>query len=145
MKEIKTSITIEADIQTVWDALVDFSSYPSWNPFVVKVDVSPSNKERIKVYIQAPQSKQMTFNAKILSFIPTKELVWKGAFLNMPFLFSGEHYFRLHSTEKNITTLVHGEIFKGCLLPLLKKQLDKNTRFGFGMMNRALKACLELS
>ena len=37
MKEIKTEIAINAPIDKIWNTLLDFKSYPNWNPFIIKV------------------------------------------------------------------------------------------------------------
>ncbi|KZV71642.1 hypothetical protein PENSPDRAFT_605533 [Peniophora sp. CONT] len=31
--EVSTRMTIDAPLETVWNAILDFSSYPDWNPF----------------------------------------------------------------------------------------------------------------
>ncbi len=34
MKSLETDIIINAPIDPVWNILVDFDSYPEWNPFI---------------------------------------------------------------------------------------------------------------
>ena len=40
MRRIEAAITIEADIQTVWEAMVMTGQYPEWNSFIPKVETS---------------------------------------------------------------------------------------------------------
>ncbi|MEO1656068.1 MAG: SRPBCC family protein, partial [Bacteroidota bacterium] len=42
MQSVKTEITIQADIQTVWKILEDFDNYHTWNHFCPKIE---TNKE----------------------------------------------------------------------------------------------------
>ena len=37
-KELASSIDIEAPAQKVWDLLVDFAAYPTWNPFITRAE-----------------------------------------------------------------------------------------------------------
>ncbi len=40
MRRIEARITIEADIQTVWEVMVTTSKYPEWNSFIPKVETT---------------------------------------------------------------------------------------------------------
>ena len=37
MKNIQTEILINTDITKVWDVLMNFDSYPKWNPFITSI------------------------------------------------------------------------------------------------------------
>ncbi len=37
-KQIKTSIEIEAAPEKIWQELMDFKSYDSWNPFLTQME-----------------------------------------------------------------------------------------------------------
>jgi len=58
-------------------------------------------------------------------------------------LFDGEHKFELIDNANGTTTLIQSEKFSGILVPLLKKQLDDNTKRGFEAMNEKLKELVE--
>lgn len=135
--ELKTSIRIEASPEVVWDILTDFDSFPEWNPFIKKIEGEVAVGNKIKAEIT-----DMTFKPKILAFDPNQKLEWIGRFL-MPGIVDGRHYFILKDNGDGSTSLIHGEHFKGILVPFLKKKLMVETKDNFEAMNRALKARAE--
>jgi hypothetical protein len=142
MRELNTHIEINAPAQRVWQILTDFESYSRWNPFIRSLSGEPKEGSRLKVFIQAPGSRGMTFKPVVLKAEPSKELRWLGR-LFVPGLFDGEHRFVIEPTGGSRVIFTQSEKFKGLLVPLLWKSLDKNTREGFNQMNEALKRLAE--
>lgn len=138
MKEIKTEIEINASIDKVWKILTDFKAYPSWNPFIVSLEGDVHVGSIFKVVLHPPESKPMTFKPRCLQMELNKEFIWLGKLL-FTGIFDGKHIFELTELGPSKTKLVQREEFKGLLVPLLWKQLDKNTRKGFELMNEKLK------
>lgn len=136
--KINTEIKINCSPERVWKMLTEFEKYPEWNPFIISLTGIPKVGNNICATIISPNNKEMTFKPKVLKFKNEKELRWKGKLL-FKGLFDGEHYFKLIANDDNSTTFVHGEIFTGLLVPLLKKQLSSDTMQGFIDMNKALK------
>lgn len=137
-KLLYTSITINAANSKVWNILTDFAAYPSWNPFIVSIKGNPATGDRIEAVLCPPGSGGMKMRPTILQYIPDTELRWLGS-LGIPYIFDGEHTFRLQDNGNGTTTLHHYERFRGILVPFLSKMLNINTRQGFEQMNRALK------
>jgi hypothetical protein len=54
-------------------------------------------------------------------------------------LFGGEHSFVIESLEENRVRFIQSEVFKGLLVPLFARGLDRDRRRGFEEMNLALK------
>jgi hypothetical protein len=142
--EVTTTISIAASAERVWAVLLDFARYSEWNPFVRSIEGAPSEGSTIKVKIQSPSGKAMTFSPVVLRNTAGREFRWKGK-LVLPGIFDGEHYFRLASGGAGLTEFTHGERFTGLLVPLLRGALDRDTRSGFEAMNRALKQRVEQS
>lgn len=138
-KKLHTEILIQASPAKVWAIFSDFAAYPAWNPFVKKLEGQPCEGGKIKVWLPG-----MAFAPKVLSYKPPHELRWKGKLL-LPGLFDGEHYFVFSGNANGTTTLRHGEIFSGLLVPLFAKMLDTKTLEGFKQMNEALKQRVEKS
>lgn len=138
MKEIRTEINIDAPSEKVWKILTDFGAYPNWNPFIVSLTGNVKVGSIFKVVLHPPESGQMTFKPTCLSMEANKELTWLGKLL-FPGIFDGKHIFTLQNMGSSKTKLVQREEFSGLLVPLLWKQLDKNTRKGFELMNQKLK------
>ena len=138
MKEIHTEIEIHAHTERVWRVLIDFSSYPEWNPFVRRASGEVQVGARLHVFIQPSGGKAMSFQPTVLVAEPNRELRWLGH-LWVPGLFDGEHSFRIEPLSDGRVRFVQKEQFRGLLVPLLTRMLDGDTRRGFEEMNRALK------
>lgn len=141
MKEIQTSILIQAPSSRVWQVLTDFEAMPAWNPFIKKITGDRHEGGRLIVTLQPPGGSGMTFKPRILAFTPGREFRWKGQLI-LPGIFDGEHYFIIEETNAGACRFIHGERFTGILVGLLGSML-KNTEKGFQMMNEALKARCE--
>jgi hypothetical protein len=142
MFEIVSDIAIEAPPTRVWSALMDFRAFPDWNPFVRRIEGAPRVGERLRVTIQPPGGRQMTFRPMVLHPTTLWELRWLGRVL-LPGVFDGEHYFQVQEVGGGRSRLIHGERFTGLMVPFLRKGLDTATRAGFLAMNRALKIRVE--
>jgi hypothetical protein len=140
--EITTTISISAPPARVWAVLLDFERYPEWNPFVRSIQGSPTEGSVLRVKIQPPGSKAMTFRPRVLRHSVEQELRWRGSLL-VRGLFDGEHYFSLAAVGADSTRFTQGENFSGLLVPLFRGALDRNTKAGFAAMNLALKQRLE--
>ena len=136
-KYIKTSITINASKERVWQILTDFEKYPEWNSFIKSVSGKVSVGRRIEIKLQG-----MTFKPTVLCFNKNIELKWLGH-LWFKGLFDGEHKFHITENENGSVHFEQSEKFNGALVKLFSKRLDKDTKEGFEQMNRELKARAE--
>ncbi|MEE9430710.1 MAG: SRPBCC domain-containing protein [Melioribacteraceae bacterium] len=136
--EINTEIIINATPEKVWKILTNFDEYPNWNPFIKSIKGQIVIGEKITVRIEPPEAKGMTFKPKILTLKKDRELSWLGH-LSFAGLFDGNHKFELIKSKNGTTTFIQSEIFRGILVALFKKQLNKNTKNGFIEMNKKLK------
>jgi hypothetical protein len=137
MKQIETDIVIHSSAETVWQVLTTFENYSEWNPFIQSISGGKKAGKRIKVTINRPNGKSMTFNPEILIYEPNREFRWKGK-LGLKGIFDGEHYFILEEKDDNRTKFIHGEKFSGILVLIMGSSVD-NLRSSFEMMNAAIK------
>ena len=142
MKELRTEIDIQASDERVWQLLTDFTSFPQWNPFIRRAIEEAKAGVRLEVYIQPSGASGMTFKPTVLKAEPNRELRWLGRLL-IPGLFDGEHIFTIETLGVNRVHFTQREVFKGLLVPLFARGLDRDTRRGFEEMNHALKARAE--
>jgi hypothetical protein len=142
MKNLETTIIINSSTSEVWNKLVDFKAYNSWNPFIKSISGTAIEQESIEVVMQLKNKKPQTFKPVILKFAKDKEFRWIGS-LGLKSIFSGEHYFKLERISNNKTKLIHGERFGGILSGLIMKMIGKETEIGFKEMNEAIKNELE--
>jgi hypothetical protein len=142
MREITTEIDIRARASHVWEILMEFGAYPSWNPFVRKIAGDARVGSRLDVTMEPPGGKSMRFTPRVRAVRPNREFRWKGR-LYVPGLFDGEHQFIIEPTTKSTVHFIQHERFSGILVPFLWKMLDTKTRKGFVAMNKALKSRAE--
>jgi hypothetical protein len=138
MREICTEIEINASAERVWEVLTAFDAFPQWNPFIRKASGELKEGARLEVFIQPPGGKGMTFRPVVLRMQPPRELRWRGR-LAIPGLFAGEHIFTIEPVKQDQVRFIHREEFRGMLVPLLWRSLDRDTRRGFLEMNQTLK------
>jgi hypothetical protein len=136
---IETKITINAPADKIWAVLMEFENHPKWNPLIKSISGDPKVGSHIFLQIQ-----NMKFTPIVLANTPNREFRWKGKLFS-DYIFTGEHYFILNHIAENETELIHGEIFEGILLLLMKNSLNTNTLNGFKEMNEALKKQVEVS
>lgn len=137
MKKLHTEIEIAAPPAVVWDTLVDFAAYPSWNPFVVSISGTVGVGEKLEVRLQPPGGRGATFRPTVTAVAEERRLEWLGRLLFRG-LFDGRHQFQIEATPSG-TRFIQSEEFTGVLVPLFARSLDRATRAGFELMNQALK------
>ena len=137
MREIISEIEIKAKPSKVWEILVDFASYPEWNPFVLKIEGELAVGATLEVTIQVPNRDIITFKPIVVKVNPNEEFRWKSKMLAR-FLFTGEHYFILEPIGEESTKLIQGEKFTGFLVPFLAKPSNE-VPLGFIEFNEAIK------
>ncbi|WP_459810130.1 SRPBCC family protein [Halopiger thermotolerans] len=136
MEEIEVFAEIDAPPPVVWEVLLEFDSYPEWNPFVRSIDGLPVEGERLRVRIEPPDSRGMTFAPEVIVAEEDRRLAWVGR-LAVPFAFDGYHEFHLIPIDEgDRTRLLQRETFRGALVPLLfdRERLER----GFAAMNDAV-------
>ena len=143
-KEIKTEIIIHASPERVWEILMDFDSYPDWNPFIISIIGRAEVGEKIKAHIVPQGAKGMTFKPVVLVKKENEELKWLGNLL-FKGLFDGEHQFVIQDNGDGTVLFQQNETFTGLLVKVFPKSLYTNSMAGFEAMNLALKERAENS
>lgn len=138
IKQLNTSIIINAKPEKVWNVLMDFEKYPEWNSFITFITGNQKKGNVLKVKLQ-----DMIFKPKIISLDENREFKWLGHLL-FKGVFDGEHQFKLIENNDGTTTFYQNENFKGVLVRFFSKSLDNKTKKGFEMMNRELKLRVEI-
>jgi hypothetical protein len=139
-RSIETEVAIAAPRPRVWAILMDFESYPGWNPFILSLKGAARVGETLEVVIQPPGHKASTFVPRVLEVEAERRFQWRGS-LPIPGLFTGAHTFELTDASGG-TRFAQSEAFSGLLVPLLGGALAA-TEQGFHDMNAALKVRAE--
>jgi hypothetical protein len=141
-KRLRTEIDIRATPERVWQILTDFDAYPEWNPFLVRATGTPRPGQRLTLRMQPVGGRAMTFRPTVLDATPGRRLRWLGRVL-LPGLFDGEHSFTIDPLGEGNVRLIHAEEFRGILVPLLWRSLQRRTLPAFERMNQALRTRAE--
>ena len=137
MRELREEIEVPAPPERVWEVLTDFVAYGEWNPFIPSLAGEPAVGARLRVRIEPPGARGMTFRPTVTAADPGRELRWLGRLL-VPGLFDGEHRFALEPLAGGTRTrFTQSERFGGLLVPLFGGTLAA-TAEGFRRMNEAL-------
>jgi hypothetical protein len=136
-EELEAEVEMDATADEVWDTLMAFEAYPTWNPFIVSIEGTPSAGAKLKVRLQPPGGRAITLHPHVTEAQPGRVFAWLGR-LGIPGVFDGAHRFELSSAGDGRTRFVQSERFRGLLVPLLRRSLRTHTLQGFEAMNRAL-------
>ena len=99
--------------------------------------------ERLSIRMRPLRGRGMTIRPTVLEAIPGRRLRWLGR-LVLPGLFDGEHRFIIEPLAPGRVRLIQQERFRGILVPLLARSLDRGTLPAFQQMNTALKRRVEV-
>lgn len=136
MKVIETDIEIDASAEVVWDVLIDFGKYAEWNPFITEASGEIRRGERLKIHIEPPGARGMTFRPAVLTAERGRRLEWLGRLL-VPKVFDGHHQLHIYPLDNDRVRFVQREEFSGILVSVFLN--EEATAQGFREMNEALK------
>jgi hypothetical protein len=142
LKEIRTEIEINASPEKTWEILIDFNSYPQWNPFIRQITGAPVVGTTLKLNLNTSRGKNRSYKPTVTKVEPSHELRWHGK-LFIPGIFDGERIFIIESLKTNRIRFVHMEIFTGLVVSLIGNRLDKDMYQSFVKMNDAFKEKVE--
>ena len=137
---INAWIDIDAQAEEVWEVLVDFKSWGSWNAFIPMVEGTLQAGERMRIRVVPPGSKPMIFKPEVYEVIPCKKILWGGSFLKI--IYRGDHAFLLEPAPDGKTRFRQIERFTGPMV-LFMGSMIKKTETGYHQMNLALKEEVE--
>ncbi len=137
-KELQSSIDIEAPTQKVWDLLVDFAAYPTWNPFITRAEGPIEVGGRLTLRMQPVGGSAVTLRPTLVEVVEGHRLRWRGL-VGVRGLFDADHQFIVEPRGDAGSRLVQQEHFSGLLVPFFRRSLDRGTLPAFHAMNAALK------
>ena len=137
-KQLRAEIDIDADRERVWQVLTDLSAFPDWNPFIVHAHGELAETARLTLRMQPVGARAVTLRPRVVEVAPEHRLRWLGR-VGMPGIFDAEHVFTLTTRAGGGTRLAQTETFRGIVVPLLARSLDRHTLPAFHAMNEALK------
>lgn len=137
-------IQITAPIEHVWNKLINFDQYPSWNPFTTKVTSSLKIGEMVTMNVKMTAKKnEISSKARLKKIEPPHLICW-GTTIIAPFILNTERYQILEVVDANHTTYHTYEEMKGALSSFVLSKYGSDIKRGFNEMANALKKYAEL-
>jgi hypothetical protein len=137
-KELVSSINIDAPASLVWEMLVDFDAFPTWNPFITSAEGTVQAGGRLTLRIRPVSGSAVTLRPIVVEVVEGRRLRWQGR-LGVRGLFDADHLFLVEPRGAGGSRLVQHEQFSGLLVPFLQRALDRGTLPAIHAMNAALK------
>ena len=140
--ELRWFVDIDATPEAVWQVLTDVPAYPQWNPFITSTTGTSAEGRRVSVSLPhvnllvRPRSRP-----KVLEVIPCRRLRFRLrlARLGTPGLLDTEHTLTITVNDDGRVRLWHQVHFRGLLVPLVTRSLNRENGPSFNAMNAALK------
>ncbi len=140
-KSIKTEIIINSSKERIWQILTSFNDYPTWNPFLTKIEGELSPGKRLR-NTMVNGDKTFVFKPTVLTVVSYQYFDWLGSLI-VKGIFDGHHYFEIDELSPHQVKFNHGEHFSGLLSTYILKKIGNDTRNNFIRMNCAIKALAE--
>ncbi|KAG6889102.1 hypothetical protein C0995_003671 [Termitomyces sp. Mi166 len=165
--QARANASIDAPLLDVWEALLDFSTYAEWNPFVRSQVVTdalgiPTDeqipKENLRVIIQVqipplllpvdantpanPLHSQTSFENITHIDITDRRLAWRTIMLPQPLL-DAERWQALSTTEDGKTFYESAEVYRGPASYVVDALFAQGLQEGFEAQAVALKSRVE--
>jgi hypothetical protein len=141
MKENRNEIEIQSTPERVWEILTDFDKYPEWNPLLCSAEGKLAAGEKVNLTARSA-SNDMNLLCTVTAVEPNRQFSWKFHVI-LPFLFRGEHIFKIEPINEHKVRFIDREIFHGLLVPLQAKKLEMDSKPAMIAMGKALKERVE--
>jgi hypothetical protein len=139
---IKTETLINAPAERVWAEMTDFSSFPSWNPFVREATGRLEPGEKLKIRLRLDHGMKMTFRPQVTVVDPNRELRWLAT-LGRPGVFDVDRAFQIEPRDEGVL-FVMSEECTGWLTPVMfATNLEAQLYRGYDAFNEALRRRVE--
>lgn len=109
--------SIAAPPAAVWARLTDARAFPAWNTTVERIDGEIALGRRLR--IRVPVAPGRTFTPTVAELDPGRRMVWRDGLFP---LFQGTRTFTLRPMGA-ATAFEMEEVFRGAMLPLVKRSL----------------------
>jgi hypothetical protein len=137
MTEISSEIEIGAAAERVWEVLLDFGSYPDWNPYMTAISSKTHNRSQLKLETRLPGGRTVRSRAMVLTVEPERRLSWRTQH-PIPGLPKREHTLELAPLAEDRLRVRHSVRLRGLLGRVLGWRSADLTE-GLHLMNEALR------
>lgn len=116
--EYAVSVSIGAKPEAIFQRLTDAAAFPAWNSTVTSIEGEIKQGEKLS--IRVPIAPGRAFSPKVAELVPNQRMVWSDGMAPM---FKGERTFTLTPKSDGTTEFSMVEVFRGLMLPMIKKSL----------------------
>lgn len=138
-KEIRTEITINAPAKKVWQVFTDFGAYPTWNPYIVKLEGTLQEGERMQATVARPDGTTSALSPKVRELKVGERLEMRNEVLG-GIVMGANHIFEVKGNPDGSTTFVQAMTLDGFATYKIDTEMLKKQ---FEAMNKALKSKAE--
>jgi len=143
--EMRTSVDIDATPELVWEVLTDVPAFPEWTPLITKAGgtFAPGGGLTFTFPGFNPLLRT-TVPGKVLEVTPLRRLRYVLRFgrFGIPGLLDSEHMLTIEHRDGGVRLWMELR-FRGLLLPLMTRSLNRERAPAFGPMPATLKARIE--
>ncbi len=111
-------VEINAPVEKVWQVLLDFESYPDWNPFTYKVETDLTVGGPVNIYVKLPRRGKRLQVEYVREVTEPNTLSWGMTMGAEPLLVTLREQ-HLTPTGESSCTYQTTDAFKGMLTPLV--------------------------
>jgi hypothetical protein len=136
--EITAATEIDATPERVWAVLTDTAAYPTWNPFLRRLEGSLEVGSTLTVDLRPREdATPRTMTPRVVDVTPGRSFAWLGQ-IAVPGVLDGRHAFTVEPMSDGSSRFVQHERLSGLLVPFFRTLLTVDTPRGFAAMNDAL-------
>lgn len=138
MHDLHTHVDVDVSADALFATLVDFASYPEWNPYIRRIRGVLAVGEKLSVNTHAGNNGPSAFTPTVVRYEPGHAFAWLGTYI-VPGLLDGEHTFEVEPRSASTSRLVHREVWRGPVWRIHRRFWIEGTTTGFHAMNGAIK------
>ena len=140
MKRIRGSIEIEAPVGAVWERMMDFGSYPKWNPWIVLIEGDQMVGGKLNVLARVEGRKDTRLFSVVLKNEKDRAFLLKSTVIKG--MLGDTHSFVFESLGEKKTRFTQTVEFKGAMSPFIGG-VAADQQKGLDLMNLAAKKLCE--
>jgi hypothetical protein len=143
--ELRTSVDIDATPELVWEVLTDVPAYPEWCPLITSAEGTfAAGGRALFSFTPLNALLRTTVPARVLEVTPCRRLRYTLRFgrLGMPGVLDVEHLLTVVPEDGGVRLWLEMH-FRGLLLPLMTRSLNRDRAPAFEPMPAALKNRIE--
>src|SRR3954453_4516648 len=143
--QLRTSVDIDATPDLVWEVLTDVRAYPEWTPLILSAEGTFAPDGGVS-FTFPPFSSLLrsTVPGRVLEVTPLRRLRYVLRFgkWGIPGLLDSEHMLTIERRDGGVRLRMELR-FRGVVLPVMTRSLNRERAPAFGPMPATLKARIE--